>query len=200
METDIAEGGHVLCVGPMEAIREMNRRLEPHKAKDRFLPAAQLLELFAEYPVLVGAGHPFRDGGHIPDLPPELLMRFDFLDLNGKDIAEDRQRTEELTFGLGQRLGKPVVAGSDTHQAVQYGCIRTCFEHDFASFDALAQEMKAGRYSICVHPDAEVKVRTAGLLKRALKEVHALGGDYVSVLLSRGGESPAVLAAKKAAL
>ena len=45
-----------------------------------------------------------------------------------------------------------------------------------------------------------VKVRTAGLLKRALKEVHALGGDYVSVLLSRGGESPAVLAAKKAVL
>ena len=43
-------------------------------------------------------------------------------------------------------------------------------------------------------------MRTAGLLKRALKEVHALGGDYVSVLLSRGGESPAVLAAKKAAL
>ena len=84
METDIAEGGHVLCVGPMEAIREMNRRLEPHKTKDRFVPAAQLLELFAEYPVLVGAGHPFRDGGHIPDLPPELLMRFDFLDLNGK--------------------------------------------------------------------------------------------------------------------
>ena len=51
METDIAEGGHVLCVGPMEAIREMNRRLEPHKTKDRFLPAAQLLDLFAEYPV-----------------------------------------------------------------------------------------------------------------------------------------------------
>ena len=182
------------------AIREMNRRLEPHKAKDRFLPAEKLFELFAEYPVLVGAGHPFRAGGHIPDLPPELLMRFDFLDLNGKDIAEDRQRTEELTFGLGQRLGKPVVAGSDTHQAVQYGCIRTCFEHDFDSFDVLAREMKAGRYSICIHPDAEVKVRTAGLLKRALKEVHALGGDYVSVLLSRGGESPAVLAAKKAVL
>ena len=127
-------------------------------------------------------------------------MRFDFLDLNGKDIAEDRQRTEELTFGLGQRLGKPVVAGSDTHQAVQYGCIRTCFEHGFDTFDALGREMKAGRYSICIHPDAEVKVRTASLLKRALKEVHALGGDYVSVLLSSGGESPAVLAAKKAVL
>ena len=56
METDIAEGGHVLSIGPMEAILELNHRLEPHKAKGSFLPAAELLELFGEYPVLVGAG------------------------------------------------------------------------------------------------------------------------------------------------
>ena len=56
----------MLCVGPMEAIREMNRRLEPHKAKDRFLPAAQLLELFAEYPVLVGRGTPSGTAGTSP--------------------------------------------------------------------------------------------------------------------------------------
>ena len=31
METDIAEGGHTLIIGPMECILEMNRRLEPHK-------------------------------------------------------------------------------------------------------------------------------------------------------------------------
>ncbi|MCI6005919.1 MAG: hypothetical protein SOY73_00630 [Blautia sp.] len=50
-----------------------------------------------------------------------MLARFDFLDLNGKDIAEDRQRAEEMTYGLGQQIQIPVVAGSDTHQAVQYG-------------------------------------------------------------------------------
>ena len=200
METDIAEGGHVLCAGPMEAIREMNRRLAPHKTRDAFLPAAELFALFDEYPVLVGAGHPFREGGHIPELPRELLDRFDFLDLNGKDIAENCARTEELTFGLGKELGKPVVAGSDTHQAVQYGCIRTCFEHDFDTFETMKAEIDAGRYSICIHPDAAFKVKTAGLLKRALKEIHALGGDYVSVLLRSGGESPAVLAAKRAAV
>jgi len=33
-------------------------------------------------------------------------------------------------------------------------------------------------------------------LKRSLKEIHALGGDYVSVLLRQNGESPAVLKAK----
>ena len=35
MEPDIAEGGHVLCAGPMEAIREMNRRLHPPRQKTR---------------------------------------------------------------------------------------------------------------------------------------------------------------------
>ena len=105
METDIAEGGHVLSIGPMDAIRELNRRLEPYKAKDRFLPFAALSKLLAEYPVLVGAGHPFREGGNIPQLPAELLERFDFLDLNGKDIAEDRERTMRLTKALGERLG-----------------------------------------------------------------------------------------------
>ena len=73
METDIAEGGHVLSIGPMDAIRELNRRLEPYKQKENFLTFARLSELFAEYPVLVGAGHPFRKGGHIPGLPEELL-------------------------------------------------------------------------------------------------------------------------------
>ena len=199
METDIAEGGHLLSIGPMEAILELNHRLEPYKAKGHFLTAAELFELFDEYPVIVGAGHPFREESHISELPSELLQRFDFLDLNGKDVAADRQRTEMLTRSLAQKLQKPVVAGSDTHQAIQYGCIRTCFEKDFDTFSELRQEMLAQHYTIQVHQEAAFKVRMAGLLKRSLKEIHALGGDYVSVLLRPNGESPAVLKAKRQA-
>lgn len=196
METDIAEGGHVLTVGPMDAILELNRRLEPYKKKGSFLPAKQLFEMFSEYPVLVGAGHPFREGGYIPQLPPSLLRYFDFIDMNGKDIALDPHRTKAMTCEFGRMLSKPVVAGSDTHQAVQYGCIRTKFEKEFDTISVLKQEMYAGRYSININPEAAFKVNTATLLKRALKEIHALGGDYVSVLLRKSGESPAVLRAK----
>ncbi len=199
METDIAEGGHILSLGPMEAILELNQSLEPYKAKGHFLPFEKLMDLFDQYPVLVGGGHPFREGGYIPQLPPEQLARLDFLDLNGKDIAQDRARTEARTYTLGQQLQRPVVAGSDTHQAVQYGCIRTHFEADFDTFAQLKEEMDGGRYTICVHDEAAFKVSTATLLKRALKEIHALGGDYVSILLQTGDqESPAVLAAKGA--
>ena len=183
METDIAEGGHVLSIGRPEDILELNRRLEPHKERDSFLPFERLSALFTEYPVLVGAGHPFREGGHIPELPEELLRRFDFLDLNGKDIAADREETERKTYELARRLRIPVVAGSDTHQAVQYGCIRTRFEKEFGTVEEMRAEMKKGGYEIVVSDYASFQVRTAGLLKRALKEIHAIGGDYVHVLL-----------------
>ena len=36
METDIAEGGHVLCIGKPEEILELNHKLEPYKEKKIF--------------------------------------------------------------------------------------------------------------------------------------------------------------------
>ena len=184
METDIQEGGHILSIGPLEAILELNQRLAPYKQPGNVLPFAKLRDLFDQYPVVVGGAHPYREGGHIPQLPEEQLARLDFLDLNGKDLATDRQRAERLTKGLGEHLGKPVVSGSDTHQAVQYGCVTTVFERSCTSVSALYGEMRAGRYRIELSDHAVFQVRTACLLKRALKEIHALGGDYVSVLIS----------------
>lgn len=182
METDVAEGGHILSIGPVEAILELNRRLEPHKEKGNFLPFASLMDLFEDYPVMVGCGHPYRAGGHVPELLEEQLRRLNFLDLNGKDLALDRARTEELTYALGRRLGIPVVSGSDTHQAVQYGCVVTEFQQGCTTVSTLGEEMAAGRYQIRLADSATAQVRTACLLKRSLKEIHALGGDYVSIL------------------
>ena len=182
METDVLEGGHILSIGPLEAILELNQRLESNKEKGDFLPFSALMDLFAQYPVLVGCGHPFRSGGHVPEQPLEQLRRLSFLDLNGKDLALDRTRTEALVYSLGKQLDIPVISGSDTHQAVQYGCVTTVFEHSFTSVSDLWSEMKAGRYKIQLSDYASFQVRTANLLKRSLKEIHALGGDYVSVL------------------
>lgn len=104
METDVAEGGHILSIGPLEAILELNRRLEPYKEKGKFLPFEQLMDLFDQYPVMVGCGHPFRAPGHVPEMPQEQLRRLKFLDLNGKDLALDQERTERLTYDLGEKL------------------------------------------------------------------------------------------------
>ena len=108
------------------------------KQPGHFLSFEKLLDLFRKYDVLVGTAHPYRAGGHIPELPREQLERLDFLDLNGKDVAEDRECAERLTRSLGERLHKPVVSGSDTHQAVQYGCIWTEFEEEILTLTICA--------------------------------------------------------------
>ena len=57
------------------------------------------------------------------------------------------------------------------------------FEKEFCTIEELKEEMKKGRYEIVISDYAAFQVKTAGILKRALKEIHALGGDYVHVLL-----------------
>lgn len=182
METDIAEGGHILTLGKIQDILELNRRLEPFKEKEHFLELEQLLKLLREYQVIIGAAHPYREGSNIPNLPTELLVQFDFLDLNGKDLSVNYIKTQKQVYGLGKTLKKPVVSGSDTHQAFQYGCIRNNFYKECNTLEDLAKEMQALRYQIITSEQLSFQVKTASVLKRALKEIHALGGDYVSVL------------------
>lgn len=183
METDIQEGGHILSIGAPETILKLNAALTPYKEKGKFLPFKKLMDLFEKYPVIVGAAHPFREEGHIPELPEEQLKRLQFLDLNGKDVALDRAYFEERTSALAKKLGIPMISGSDTHQAVQYGCIYTNFQETMKTVEELYEQMKKGDYQIRVSSNASFQVKTAGVLKKALKEIHALGGDYVSVLI-----------------
>lgn len=185
MEISVAEGGHLLALGPLEAVLELAWRLEFNRKKDRFLPFEKLLDQLERYPVLVGCAHPFRAPGRVPRLPEEQLRRLQFLELNGKDMALDPARTKKRVCQLGERLGLPVAAGSDAHQAVQYGCISTDFERDFTTLNQLRTELEAGRYTVSLADSAALQVQTARLLKRSLKEVHALGGDYVSILTGK---------------
>ena len=188
METDIAEGGHILSIGKPEEILALNIRLEPYKEKGKFLPFEKLMDLFDEYSVIVGAAHPYREGGHIPDIPVEMLKKLCFVDLNGKDVANDMEHFEEKTRKLAQKLRIPMISGSDTHQAVQYGCVKTKFEQDVNTVNELYEEMKKRNYEIQISQNASFQVKVAGILKKSLKEIHALGGDYVSVLVNQNNE------------
>ena len=54
-----------------------------------------------------GLRHPFRAGGHVPEFAGGAATPPEFLDLNGKDLALDRERTERLTYALGRELDIP---------------------------------------------------------------------------------------------
>ncbi len=184
MEVDIAERGHTLVLGPMEEILDFNRALEPHKAKDAFLPLAELAGEVRARGLFFGAGHPFRAPGRIPEQAPEELAAFEFVDLNGKDLAHDFEGTIAKTYALAERLGVPVVSGSDTHQAFQYGCVVTRLDGNATTVAGLREQVHARAYRIEYANDLAFRVKTAGMLKRALKEIDRLGGDYVQALIA----------------
>lgn len=66
--------------------------------------------------------------------------------------------------------------------------VRTKFSHSIETVQELYEEMKKGNYEIVISPNASFQVKTAGILKKALKEIHNLGGDYVSVLVNQNNE------------
>lgn len=182
MEVDIKEGGHILVIGGMEDILSLNLALESYQGKEKFLTMRSLLALLRTKEVLIGAAHPFREGGHIPELSLDLLEQFDFVDCNGKDMAIDQKYNLRHVKEFSQFLKIPYVAGSDTHQSFQYGCVYNEFQKSVDTVAGLGQELKQGRYEMKVSDTVSFQVKTASVLKRALKAVHANGGDYVSVL------------------
>ncbi len=182
MEIDIKEGGHILAVGTLEHVLSINRDLDKFKEKDKFMPFSDLLRVLKEYDMLTGAAHAFREGSHIPYLEKELLIKLDFADLNGKDYAVKKSQAYEEIKQFAAEHNLAVVAGSDTHQSFQYGCIWNEFEKDCATLEELKQIIKSGEYGIKILEYIDFKVKTAGILKKSLKKIHSLGGDYVSVM------------------
>ena len=185
MEVDIAEGGHTLVIGDMESVLELNCRLENNKEKNKFLEAGQWLALASEYNVILGAAHPFREGSNIPQLPDSLLNQFHFIDYNGKDMVSYGAWNTEQIFCLAEKLNCPIVAGSDTHQSFQYGCVYNDFIEEHTKISFLKQDMEQEKFKICISENAEFQVKSAGLLKRALKAVEECGGDYIAILTEK---------------
>lgn len=188
MEVDIKEGGHTLVLGKMEEILLLNQQLEPYKEKHNFLPLQELLLLLEGRGFLFGAAHPYREGSNIPTLPKTLLERFDFLDMNGKDMAIGSNENRRKLQGLSLELQRRIVAGSDTHQSFQFGCIYNEFAKECNTIDDLKTELLLGNYEIIQSPFIITQVKSAGILKKSLKQIHALGGNYVELLME--GESP----------
>lgn len=182
MEIDVKEEAHILVLGKFEDIIEINRKLENHKTKETFLPFDNLMKLLAGYELIIGAAHPFRGPGSIPKLSKSQLSHFDFIDLNGKDAALGGQENIDKVMEFALSINKPVLCGSDTHQALQYGINYSIFHEEFNTFKQLKEEIEKNNFKLEISDTIKEQVRQATMFKAALKKIHALGGNYTEVL------------------
>lgn len=175
MEVDIRENGHILLIGRREPILELRRKLEPYASKEGFIPFDELLTLAEGYPLLKIGAHPFRRSTPLHHLNPAQLMRLDAFDLNAKDMYEfgcdeNRERVERFAA----ELGKPVTAGSDTHQCLQYGSVYNELHRPVHSVEELKQAILEGSYRIHVDPSLPLRVKASVMLKKLLKRLAKL--------------------------
>lgn len=182
IEIDINEGGHNLVIGQLKDILAIHNDLKPFMKKGHFIPLEGLGQLVKQHPVIFGAAHPYREGGNIPSLAPELLANYDFIDLNGKDFAAKGELCEFEVNSFAKSLEKPVVAGSDTHQGYQYMTVYNNFRYDVDTVEDLKKAVLSENYTVHTASDAVFRVETASTLKKAMKQIDALGGNYVSIL------------------
>ena len=181
LEIDALEGGHFLSVGSVCDIKDIYEKLQPFLQKKEHPTFSQLVDIVKPFPVLFGVSHPFRDSNNIRHLQANELRKLDFLELNGKDSALDMDNQNKVE-NLAAEVGLPILAGSDTHQSHQFGCICNQFNKTLTTIEELRHAINSNTYTIVHGENTTVQVQTAKLIKSALKEVHKLGGDYVSVM------------------
>ena len=181
LEIDALEGGHFLSAGSMCDIKDIYEKLQPFLQEKVHPTFSQLAEIVKPFPALFGASHPFRPSNNVSHLQVNDLCKLDFLELNGKDLALDADN-ETKVKKLANEVSLPILAGSDTHQSHQFGCICNQFNKAVTTVEELRHAISNSAYTIVHGENTIVQVQMAKLIKSALKEVHKLGGDYVSVM------------------
>ncbi len=164
IEMDIREKGHILLIGERSEIRAIQQKFAHNKDKDSFPHAKQLFDFADQYNVIKIGAHPTRRSTPLTHLDESLLRRLEFLDLNGR---ETRSRAQLEAFA--RKLGKPIVAGSDSHHPIQFGSVRNKFHRDCRTIDDIRGCILAGDYAIEVSPIIGLKVSAAKMIKRTIK-------------------------------
>jgi len=175
MEVDIQETGHILLVGQKEHILAVRSGLEQFTAKGSFIPFAELLDMAEAWPLLKIGAHPFRESTPLYPLDRVLLGRLDAFDLNAKDMYQYGIETcRGQVEPFAQSLGKPVTAGSDTHQCLQYGSVFNVLDRPCASVAELKEQILSGTYSIKISNDLPLRVKASVMLKKVMKRLAKL--------------------------
>ena len=176
IEVDVAEGGHIVVIGELIAIRRLSEHLEPHRDRSRFIGLAQLLkQAHSLHCVCIGA-HPFREENPLSHIAHELLRELDAFDLNGRDLYKYGLDMEQRVQQLAQLLELPVVAGSDTHHYEQYGAIVSVGEGMVHNVEELRTMLQMRGLSYQIAEDYADRVQRAEQQQKLLKQA----GHYIA--------------------
>lgn len=145
--------GHVVVVGPNP----------PECTEPGSLTPAEVVDLAHDRGCVAIVAHPFRHG-----LAYESDAPFDAIEVNGK-----HPRTWPRTEKLADRLGLPLVGGSDSHYPVEVGRAYTLVDVDRLTPESLVDAIRAGR----VEPHVNYGLSTR-LIRTFYRFIHQNKGHF----------------------
>jgi hypothetical protein len=164
-EVNLREDGHVLVIGEMELIRELDSRLDLNNG---YRPSLEeLVDTCSDDLLLIGA-HPFRPNGGVIKCEDALLKRLNALELNGKDYKLEGRVREEA-----DRLDMPVVGGSDAHLWPQVGISMTMFPSAEISINMLRETIDSGEIEAFAEKNSSFVIAMCNQHKRRIKMVES---------------------------
>lgn len=170
LEVDVAPHGHVLMIGDRDAVNALRGLLEPYRRDGRFPGFRELMDLTDPLPLLRIGAHPFRESNPLAGYPAEWLARLDAFDLNAKDLYVYGPAMREKVHELARNVGVPVVAGSDTHQELQYGSVFNRLDRDCETVAELREAVRSGGCVVEISPALRTKVKAASTVKSLIKQ------------------------------
>ncbi|MDL4841195.1 PHP domain-containing protein [Aquibacillus rhizosphaerae] len=172
IEVDIKEVGHILLIGSREDVLTIRNELSSNLKEENFISFNGLLDIAEEFNILKIGAHPFRESTPLFHLETDQLQRLDALDLNGKDLyAQGYESYSAKLTEFAQKVGLPIVGGSDTHQYLQYGSVINKLEKECETVDDLKICIHNSAYQVEVSPSLNIKVKSATLVKKLLKKL-----------------------------
>ncbi len=181
LEVDVKEIGHILIIGKRDDILAIHSALENHMEDGSFIAINELLNLAEGYDVIKIGAHPFRKSTPLYQHDPEQLKRLDAFDLNGKDLySQGEEQYIEKIKPFAENLRVPIVGGSDTHQFLQYGCIMNKLKLECHTIRDLRSCIIQGKYSVEISPSLPIKVKSAKLAKKLMKQMIEIKANVFS--------------------
>lgn len=171
MEVDIKNGGHVIVSGNRKDVFEIRQYLDQYCVKPNFIEFEKLINIAQERNCLLVGSHPYRESHKLHLQPKELLKQLHGLDLNATDLfSKGREETVREVIMLSEEIGVPYVTGSDSHYPIQLGSVKTSFDCKFSTVREIIEAIKEGRFKVEISPSLDMKVFSAKITKKHLKE------------------------------
>lgn len=198
-EIDVAEGGHILTIGPMDSLHWLDRQFSP-TLNHGFRPSASELIRTARHVdlVLIGA-HPTRESKYLAGVAMDTLGRLDALEINAKDVADCGDTA--WVFAAAEELELATVGSSDAHVWAQIGVQRTLLEIEQFTVQNLRDGLLNRKPStICTSPNLRATVTMAKRHKTVTKLAVKSGGLQLAPYYGEFPPAAGVLAASPGAV